>query len=1020
MFKNKQVMIMWLSVFSLKLMGQSVVTGKVTSVDEGTSIPGVSVLIKGTTKGVVTNSDGNYSIDASAEDILIFSFLGYKSQERAVRSTSVIDIQLETDVSELNEVVVVGYGTQRKSDVTGSVGSVDVQDIAKLPTGSVSQAIQGRIAGVNVQNTNGAGGISIRIRGINSINGGNNPLIVVDGFQGGSIGNLDQIESIEVLKDASATAIYGSRGSNGVILITTKKGKKGKPSITYNVFFRQDKVRKKLDLLNGRQYAELQKDIFDARSLPVPAEVTDFLAGNGTGIDWQDEIFQNAFSHNHVLSVSGGTDNISYFVSLNATDHEGIVKNTPSNGFSLRSNIEAKLTDKLKVSVYTFLSRGESHPTAINGFAGFNDGSPIFSAMLWAPIKSVFDADGNYTQPGGGFGPVTNFNPVALALEPVRDNFTHSISLNTAAEYEIIEGLKVRISGAYKVFDRQNNTFFNSKPTSGSTLNSASVNDGRSETIQNTNQITYETTINEDHRLSVTGVFEQQYQESTGSNSSAQDFLSTSLSYYNLGTGASGPRPSSSFSTRSLLSYMGRVHYGFKDRYLLTLTSRADASSVFGANDKWGFFPSAAFGWNIINESFMDGSNTISNFKFRSSYGLSGNQAIGPFNSLSTLRDNLTYPIDGVNLSTGIGLGRVPNPNLKWETTEQLNVGIDLELYDGRLELTADYYVKKTKDLLLNRPLPQHGGGDASITDNVGDVQNKGIEIYLGGKPVVGDLTWETGITFSKNENKVINLIDTLTQIPLGGAGLPGLDNAIVLEVGKPLGLIQGLEYAGVWSSSESAAAGELTSSDNPFFPGAPKFVDQLTVDTNGDGIPDEADGVINDEDFVVIGSAQPDFTFGWNNTFNYKNFDLNIFIQGVVGNDVYNIGRIRTESIGNNIATNASLLNRWTPQNENTDVPSIAGADMFGTSTSSRYVEDGSYIRFRNISLGYALPASIAEKLNISSARISITGTNLITFTDYTGFEPEASTGVDTRGGIDLATYPSLKSYAIGLNIKF
>ena len=985
------------------------VAGKVADTT-GDPLPGVSIVIKGTTSGTVTDFDGNYTFNGLASDAtLIFSFVGMKSQEVLVNGQTVINITMEADAIGLEEVVAVGYGTQKKSDITGSVASVKAETLEKLPVTRVDQALQGQLSGVSVQSTTAEPNakISIRIRGANSINGGNDPLVVIDGFQGGSLNTLNpsDIKSIEVLKDASATAIYGSRGANGVILVTTKSGKKGKTKFTYNSSFSLSQLRKKLDLLGAGDYAETVNAQRLANSFdPIfsESEITEFRRTGGT--DWQDEIFRDAFAHNHTLSASGGGDNISYYISGNLVDQEGILLNTGYKRYSLLSNISTNLSKKIKLNLNLSMQREEDNPAALNSFVPGNGGSPVFSAMVFAPTKAVLDENGNYTLPGGGYGPPTNQNPVSLANEPIRDFIKNTSNINAAFEYNILEGLVLNISGGYRISDFENSVYLNAKPTAQLGTEEANIANGRSLTLQNTNMLTYTRDFS-GHKLILTAVQEQQYERINNNWAGTIGILTDAVSYNNLGVGNSPQIPQSNLTERSLLSYMGRINYTYLSKYLITLTARADASSVFGKDNKWGYFPSAAIGWNVTEESFMENvRNTISQLKLRVSYGVVGNQAIQPYQSLALLNTGSPYPVNGTDLSTGVALGGIANSDLKWEKTAQLNIGADIKFLEGRIEVIADYYEKTTSDLLLAVPLPQASGGNAQVLRNIGEVENKGVELYIGGKPVDGKFSWETGITFGKNNNKVLSLRGDEEEYPLGGAGLPGFDNTLWLKVGEPMGLFKGLIYEGVWKSSESAEAAKYGA-----FPGAPKFKDQ------------NDDFEINGEDEVIMGNAQPDFTYGWNNTFAYGGFDLNVFIQGVYGNDIYNLGRVRTErTSGDSDATSALILNRWTTQNENTDVPSFEGSTAFPQISTSRWLEDGSYLRIKNISLGYTIPKKVLDKLNIGSARISFSGTNLFTFTDYSGFEPEASTGVDTRLGIDLATYPSQKIYTFGLDIEF
>ena len=659
-----------------------------------------------------------------------------------------------------------------------------------------------------------------------------------------------------------------------------------------------------------------------------------------------------------------------------------------------------------------YLSREVEHTATLNSFGPGNGGSPVYSALLFPPTKSVYNEDGSYSLPGGGYGPVTNYNPVALAEEPIKDGKTNISFINMDIGYKILEGLKFSSRGGYRLRDGEYGEFLNSKPTAGLELNSSHIWNGRTLFLQNTNMLTYNKKLKGGHDLVLTTVYEQQYEEYNESRTSSSDFL-TNVSYDNLQIGANPSVPTSSRTKKSLSSYFARANYGYKGKYISTFTVRADGSSVFGADHKWGYFPSAALAWNLTNEDFFKDNNTVTNLKLRTSYGIVGNQGISPYQSLSRLNTGFSYPIDGSTLSPGVSLDAVANPDLRWEQTSQLNIGIDLKLLKGKIDLVVDFYQKETKDLLQNIPLPKAGGGSGMLLKNVGEVENKGMEVYLNFKPIdKSNFTWESSFTFTKNINKVVALSGGESEIPLGGANdavLPGFDGLQWLEVGQPIGLMRGYQYDGVWTTVDRAEAAIVKQSGKTFFPGAPKFVDQ------------DGNNIINDKDIVNIGNAQPDFTYGWNNTVSYKNIDLTIFIQGVYGNDLYNIGRVVREFSGiNSNPTSTTILNRWTPNNENTNVPSFRGTSAFGTVTSSRWMEDGSYLRVKNISLAYSLSDNIAERLHINSARLYVAATNLFTITNYTGFDPESSTRVDSYGGIDLATYPSQKIVTLGLDLKF
>ncbi|MCL6266923.1 SusC/RagA family TonB-linked outer membrane protein [Flagellimonas myxillae] len=985
---------------------QTTITGNVKSANDNAPLPGVSIILEGASIGTTSDFDGNFSLDLpSNEGTLLFSYIGFLDQHVVINNQTVLEITMEEDIAKLDEVVVVGYGTQKKSDIVGAVTSVKVDELQEVPIARADQALQGRVAGLQISNNDASanGSVTIRIRGISSINGGSNPLVIIDGVQGATLGDVhpNDIKSIEVLKDASATAIYGSRGASGVILITTKKGRNQKPTITVNSYTTVHQLLKKFDFLNAHEYATQVNTNRQSRGLPTvfsDAQLQSFATNGGT--DWQGEIYRSGFSHNQHVNVSGGTDNMNYSVSGDYLENNGIVINSSFRRYSMRSNISANLSKKVKVGLNAFLNFSKDNPTVLN--TRDSQGSPVYAALLFAPTRAIFEADGSYSQPGGGHGPVTEYNPVALANEPIRDNYSNSMILNPTFEYEFLKGLKANINVSYQLFDRENGFYINERITNGNESDrQASIYNGKWSNFQSTNILTYENEFNGKHNLKLTGVYEQQTQKFNENWAGARGFLTNAVTYNNLGLGETPSKPSSFRNESSLESYMGRLNYAFDEKYSITLTGRSDAASVFSKNNKRAFFASAGLAWTISNENFLKGSETINNLKLRGSYGEVGNAAIRPYQSLSRLDTGSDFSFSGTNLNTGITLStQADNPDLKWETTESYNVGLDLAMFNYRLNLTADYYNKTTSDLLLERALFQASGFQTQLV-NAGKVENKGIEIALSVVPVQSEnFKWNSDFTFARNENMVLALNSGETELRLGGAGLPGHSDAVWLEVGQPIGLIRGLEFDGIWGTDEAILAEVYGVT-----PGSEKYVDQ-----NNDGVYSIADA-------TNIGNALPDFTYSWNNTFTYKNLSLNIFAIGVQGNDIYNIGRSLIEG-----GDGLSVVNKdvWTPDNQDSNIPAHNAEGGFRN--SSRWIEDGSYFRIKNITLGYNFPRDFIGKLGMGSCRVYATGTNLFTITDYSGYDPESnnSEGSDTFAGIDLASYPSQKQYTLGIDIKF
>ncbi len=990
-----------LNLISLSLYAQNTVHGILHS-SSGDRLPGATITVKGTNRSTVSNANGQFSINASPGNTLVISYVGYQTKEISISSEKNLNLSLTPVISSMNEVVVVGYGTAMKSDLTGAVTSVSTKNIKDQPTPRLDQALQGRAPGLVVQNNSAApdGRITIRIRGSNSINGANDPLVVIDGFVGGDIStvNPNDVESIQVLKDASATAIYGSRGANGVILITTKKGTSGKVKVQYNAYLNFNSVRKKIDVLNAAQYAVTVDSNRAALGVPLPfsqEQITAFQKSGGT--DWQDEIYRHALEQNHEIAVSGGGQNVSYYLSGNYINNVGIIKGSSFQRYSVRSNITSIISKKFDAGLNIFLSKTINHPI-ISG--GNQDNAPSHAAIIFSPTLPVYNPDGSYTLPSSSFGPPAVYNPLALAIEPINNNLGNRVVLNTYLNYNIVEGLTAKVLFGMSSQDNINSFYNNTKAKDGLGTASAGINNSQAVTFQNTGQINYKKTISGIHKIDFTAVYEQQIQTYNSSSAGSQGFSSDEVTYNNLALGTNPQIPSSNNTKKVIESLVGRLNYSLKEKYLISLTSRYDGASVFGENNKWGFFPSAAVAWRVNKEDFMKNISQISDLKLRASYGVTGSQAVGPYASLDQLNSSQPYPITGTGASTGVGLGIIGNPDLKWEKTGQFNVGFDLGLFTDRMHLTADYYNKTTNDLLLNVPLPRTSGY-ANKLQNLGEVQNKGFEIDLGGTPLTGKFIWNTDINFATNRNKIISL-GGQDNVPIGTTGFPNFGNTIFLVVGQPIGVLKGYIQDGTWGTADAAKAASFGT-----IPGAPRYIDQ---DNNGK---------INTDDITIMGTTLPKFTYGWSNNFSYKNFDLNVLMQGVAGSKIYNISRVRSERSSSDAdATDIRILDRWTPTNQNTSVPSFKGSNQYEQLQSSRWLENGSYMRIKVITLGYNLPESILKKSKIGLARIYVSGVNLFTFTKYTGFDPEESTNVDALGGIDYAGYPSQKTYTIGINL--
>jgi TonB-linked SusC/RagA family outer membrane protein len=1018
------------------------VKGTITN-EAGEPVPGVSILIRGTTTGTITNIDGSFEQDVSSDDAVFqISSVGYRTQEITVGSQTTLDVVLVEDVTALGEIVVVGYGTQKRSDLTGAITSIPAQEITELPLARADQAIQGRTSGVYVLNSDASPGgeTIIRIRGLNSINGGNEPLVVLDGLQGGQelirTLNPNDVESIEILKDASATAIYGSRGANGVILITTKLGKLGKPVIDFNVNYGIQELARKLPVMDAVSYANYQNAVrmtdTGAGNIPEPifdaADLARFAAPGGS-TDWQDVIYETGLLQSYQISVSGATERLKYMVSTNYLDHKGILKGSGYDRISLRANVTTDISDHVDFGLnWAFTKETYMSPAFRRGDGVSFTAQAINVAPRWAPTEPVYDADGNYQrhglQPDGSvetYGPNDTWNPLASAIEPDMDRPTYRNNINLFLNFDIIKGLSLKITGGAIIRNAEKRDYYNLKTNEGFANNGAAyLSESTYERYQNSNILTYTNTFG-NHQLNVTGVLEQIYDEGHGTNSTARNFIVDQLGFNNIG-GAQQLTTGSWADNRSLLSYLGRINYVFANKYLATFTYRADGSSVFGEDSKWGYFPSGSVAWRISEENFLSGSSTITELKLRASYGQTGNQGISPYQTLARLYSEPgdwgpDYPYNGTSpTNTGFAIGGLANPNLKWETTTQTDIGLDLSMFNGRLTSTIDVYKKVTDDLLMPRELPGYVGV-SSVTDNIGSIENKGLEILIGGDPIVGDFRWNTSFNLTANRNKVLDLGADERLSYSASFGGYSLGEFMILEEGKPYGTMRGWQFLGVWGTAEEEEArsyGQL--------PG-----DYHLLDADNDGDVDE-------DDRVIIGNGYPDFTWGWSNRLTWKNWDLSFLFMGMQGADLFNQLRIRREAYE---ANDPRVLNYWTPDNQDTDVPGlIDGAyreaqalesKMFVAGNGrggemSKWVEDASYIRLKVITLAYNLSPNILNKIGFDKIRVYFSGTNLWTITDYTGYDPEVAnfTETDATIGVDLSAYPTARTYTFGLDLTF
>ena len=805
------------------------------------------------------------------------------------------------------------------------------------------------------------------------------------------------------------------RGANGVIIITTKQGKSGKPVInaSYSAGFQE--LAKKLPVMSAGEYARLYNLIRSKETangnVPIPVFTDQEIAGfdqNG-GTDWQDVVYQTGIIHNAQIGVSGGTEDMKYNISANLLDHEGILRGSSYLRTSLRANLSADINDKVDFGLAWNYTRENGKSAAFGREIAFVS-QVVNIAPRWAPTEPVYDEDGSYHF-HGPYGANDTWNPLASAIEPVHDNPVNRNNATLFLNFKIIEGLTFKVLGAGILEDGTFQTYQNTNTWTGVSSNgAATVSNSQFHRLQNSNILTYNRNWN-NHQLTAVGLFEQSWEESSLNSTSASNFLVDALGYDNL-DGASTVSVNSDRTKRTLRSWMGRVNYIYNNKYLLTASFRADASSVFGEDNKWGYFPSASVAWRVSEESFMDDSGI--DLKLRGSWGITGNQGISPYQSLARLASGRLYPYDGGSTTNiGFGIGGLANPNLKWEETTQIDIGVDLEMFGGRLTTTLDYYKKTTEDLLMPRELPGYVGV-STILDNIGSVENKGVELLIGGDPIVGDIHWNTSFNLTINRNEVIDLGPDDRIAFNTTTGGYNLRNFMVLEVGKPFGTMTGYVFDGIWGTAEEDEArsyGQL--------PGMQKFRD---IDQDGD---------VDIDDRTVIGNGYPDFTIGWTNTVTWKNFSLNFLLLSYQGVDMFNTLRIRREVAWE--GNDPKMLNAWTPENQNTDMPAYLDGQFvqdqnlenryfLDGNESTRYVEDASFIRLKTLILSYNFGESFLDRLGLSNLMVFASGTNLFTITDYTGYDPEVAAFPenDANIGVDLSVYPPAKTYSIGLELSF
>lgn len=1019
------------------------ITGNVTDDHNGT-LPGVTVTVAGTQTGTLTDGDGKYSIKVKGTDKLVFSFMGYESTTIPVSNKSVINVSLKSSTTGLEEVVVVGYGTQKRKDITGSVSNVAVNELQMAPVRSFEEALAGRAAGVQVTSSDGQPGAStnIVIRGNNSVTQNNSPLYVIDGFlienPDNNVINPNDVESINILKDASATAIYGARGANGVIVITTKKGKKGAPVFNFDTSYGFQNNLKTIDLMNPYEFVKYQIELdptpVSASGYKSPTEI--YLTDGKTldyyktveGTDWQKKVTETAPIKNYNLSIRGGNENTKYSFSGSMTDQDGIIINSNYKRYQGRLVVDQNLFKKIKIGIntnYSHLEQSGASPSQSTNSATTN-----IMVSVWGsrPVYNGEISEDQLQDPDVNPANDYRVNPYLNLQNLYRLRTTKNLNSNAYLEYLILPELKLRMSSGIIENRVESDLFNNSKtqygyPGSVNGIN-GSIQYSQYSNWLNENTLTWNKKFNKKHTINAVGGFTLQKQTSktygTSANLIPADKEDLGIDGLQYGTQL---RVDTFQSLWSMASFLARVNYNYASKYYFTVSMRADGSSKFPTENHWGYFPSAALSWTFKNEKFLKKSKILSDGKIRTSYGKTGNNRVGDFDYLTTyynpIGNSYVFNNEYVSGTVATNLG---NSKLKWETTEQTDIGLDLGFFKQRITLAIDAYRKKTTDLLLRANLPISSGFSTALK-NIGQIQNQGLEFTLDTKNIeTKNFSWTSSFNISFNESKVLALNDNQmnlqSSIPWDNIwqNVPGY----IAKVGSPLGEMYGYISDGTYKYDDFnnnngvyTLKPEITTNGNTranIQPGDVKY-----KDLNGDG-------VVNSSDYTVIGHGLPKNTGGFSNNFRYKGFDLNVFFQWSYGNDILNANRILFEGNTKNLSyfnQFASYENRWTPENPNSDIFRSKG--FFGGGYSSQFVEDGSYLRLKTVSFGYNLDTKFLRKIHLKSMRVYCSGQNLATWTKYSGGDPEVNTyNSALTSGFDFSAYPRARVVSFGTNITF
>lgn len=959
------------------LFGQNdTITGVVYD-ENAVPIIGATLLQRGTTNGTLTDVEGKYSIVlVEGEKVLIVRYSGMEMQEIALEGRSVLDVIMNPDLVSLNEFVVVGYGSQDKRDISGAVSVVDKEDLDLRPNTQVGALIQGKAAGVQVLSSSGkpSQGINIRIRGVNSINAGSEPLYVVDGvptLDTRSINPAD-IESISILKDASAAAIYGSQGANGVVLITTKMGSRKGSSVTFDSYVGFSEIWKTIPVLDARDYRILMTEMRQSTDWSLYTEDT----------DWQDMVFDRGTTQNYQLSATGKQGNTSYYLSGGWIEQNGAVRSSQMRRSNFKINFDHDVNDWLKIG--TRLAYTIYEDVDVTDNTNVNSGGVLLGALTTPPNIGVFNTDGTYTS-----NPFQNWENPYASTDGTQRLFTNQRVIgNVYTQMCLLPGLSLRTNLGV---DNNNSTFDSFldpfKTSFGRALNGRAISFiNRNSFYIFDNTLTYTKTLGKSNFDFLAGAVTQEYRwEDYGITT--QNFASAGITTPNAGSdliAATGSK-----SEKANQSFIGRVNYEYNTKYLMTVNFRADGSSVFGPENRWGYFPSMSAGWRLSEESFLQNFEKLSELKLRTGWGITGNDQIGNnYAYLGLVGGGANYPLGG-SVQPGTFPASISNNTLRWEESSQTNIGLDVSFFQDRLGLTLDYYIRTTNDLLLNAPLPRSTGFDNAI-QNVGSLENRGFEVALNTVNIQGEkLTWTTNLNFSINRNKVLNLVGQ--QLFIGG--IAGRGEASLVQEGLPLGILYGYIYGGV----------------------DPSTGDAFYINKEGESVFDPTP-----EDRVVIGDANPDFIYGITNTLQYGNWTLVMFLQGSQGNDILNATRIDIEGMTDPKNQSTAVLDRWQQEGDQTDIPRASWGNTDNSRISTRFIEDGSYLRLKTLTLGYGFSNTLLKKLKISEAKLYLTGENLLTFTNYTGFDPEVNAfgGSNTARGIDYGTYPQTRNVIVGIRL--